>query len=154
MKFTDILPRKAVIGDLKARNKQEVIEEMSELIARSAGLPEKEELARVLLEREAHCSTGIGLNIAIPHAKVQGVNGYVSALGRSKGGVEFGALDGKPVNLFFVLISGLDSAGTHLKALARISRLLKSDQIRQALISCDSSAQMYEIISREDSRFD
>lgn len=154
MKIMDVLLQGTVVADLKASDKQGVIEEMSELMALSAEALDKDELARVLLEREALGSTGIGLNIAIPHAKVQGINGIVAALGRSKAGVDFNAVDGKPVNLFFVLISGLNSAGTHLKALARISRLLKNDDTRQALISCESSSEMYEIISREDSKFD
>lgn len=154
MKITDILPEDAVVVDLKANDKQGVIEEMSELMARSAGLSNEEELARVLLEREALGSTGIGFNIAIPHAKVQEINGIIAAFGRSKKGVDFSAVDGKPVNLFFVLISGLNSAGTHLKALARISRLLKSEETREALICCESSTEMYEIISREDRKFD
>jgi PTS system nitrogen regulatory IIA component len=154
MKITDILPREAIIEDLKASNKRGVIEEMSELIVRSSGFSNKEELARVLLEREALCSTAIGLNIAIPHAKVLGVNGYIVALGRSKKGVDFGAVDGKLVNLFFVLISGLDSTGAHLKALSRISCMLKSEETRDALISCESSTEMYEIISQRDSKYE
>lgn len=154
MKITDILPKDAIIEDLKAGSKQGVIEEMSELMARCAGVSTKDELARVLLEREALGSTGIGLNIAIPHAKVQELNGIVAAFGRSKQGVDFDSVDGKPVNLFFVLISGLNSAGTHLKALARISRLLKSEVTRDALIGCESSTELYEIISSEDSKFD
>lgn len=154
MKITDILPEDALIADLKADSKQGVIEEMSELMARCAGVSTKDELARVLLEREALGSTGIGLSIAIPHAKVQELNGIVAAFGRSKQGVDFDSVDGKPVNLFFVLLSGLNSAGTHLKALARISRLLRSEVTRDALISCESSTELYEIISREDSKFD
>lgn len=154
MKITDILPENAVTEDLKASDKHGVIEEMSELMARSAGLSSKDELARVLLEREALGSTGIGFNIAIPHAKVQEIDGLVAAFGRSKKGIDFGAVDGKPVNLFFVLISGLNSAGIHLKALARISRLLKSEETREALICCESSTEIFEIISREDRKFD
>jgi PTS system nitrogen regulatory IIA component len=154
MKITDILLEGGVVSDLKARDKQGVIEEMSELMARSVEVSDKDELARVLLERESLGSTGIGLNVAIPHAKVQGINGIVAVLGRSKEGVDFNAVDGKPVNLFFVLISGLNSAGTHLKALARISRLLKSDDTREALICCESSSEMYEIVSNEDRKFD
>lgn len=154
MKITDILPRDAVIEELKAGNKQGVIEEMSELMAQCAGVSTKDELTRVLLEREALGSTGIGLNVAIPHAKVQELNGIIAGFGRSRQGIDFDSVDGKPVNLFFVLISGLNSAGTHLKALARISRLLKSEVTRSALIGCESSTEMYEIISREDDKFD
>lgn len=154
MKIADILPKEAVVPDLQARDKRGVIEELSALMARCAGLFDQGELARVLKEREALGTTGIGLNVAIPHAKLKEVDGIIAALGRSRLGVDFDAVDGQPVKLFFVLLSGLNSTGTHLRALANISRLLKNDETREALISCGSSAEMYEIISRQDSSSD
>jgi PTS system nitrogen regulatory IIA component len=154
MKIIDILSRDAVKVDLQARDKEGVIEEISELVVRSAGLADKQGVVRVLMEREALGSTGIGLNVAIPHAKLQGVDDLIAALGRSKEGVDFGSIDGQPVRLFFVLISGVNSAGIHLKALAKISRLLKNDETRKALISCSSSDEMYEIVSREEGKLD
>lgn len=154
MKIIDILSRDAVKVDLQARDKEGVIEEISELVVRSAGLADKQGVVRVLMEREALGSTGIGLNVAIPHAKLQGVDNVIAALGRSQQGIDFGSIDGQPVRLFFVLISGVNSAGIHLKALARVSRLLKNDETREALISCDCSGEMYEIISREESKLD
>lgn len=154
MKITDMLPREAVKADLQASDKQGVIEEMSEVMVRSTVLDDKEGIAQVLMEREALGSTGIGLNVAIPHAKLQGVDRLIAALGRSKEGVDFGAVDGQPVRLFFILISEVNSAGIHLKALAKISRLLKNDETREALISCDSSGEMYDIISREEEKLD
>ncbi|MFQ5893948.1 MAG: PTS sugar transporter subunit IIA, partial [Nitrospinota bacterium] len=83
-----------------------------------------------------------------------GVNGLIAALGRSKEGIDFDALDGQPVRLFFALISGVNAHGTHLKALAKISRLLKNAETREALISSSSSTEMYDIISREESKLD
>lgn len=154
MKITDILSEEAISPSLRARDKHGVIKEMSELLVNCIGVSDKERLAEVIMEREQLGSTGIGFNIAIPHAKVQEVNGVVAALGRSKDGVDFGAVDGEPVNLFFFLISGLNTSGTHLKALARISRLLKNAETRESLISCETKEEMYEIISREDSKFD
>jgi PTS system nitrogen regulatory IIA component len=154
MRITDILSPEAIAPELRARDKKGVIEELAELLARAAGFPSPEELARVLMERENLGSTGIGLNVAIPHAKAQGVNGIIAALGRSKEGVDFDAVDGQPVKLFFVLISGINSAGTHLKALAKISRLLKNDETREALISCNSRDEMYEIILQKERELD
>lgn len=154
MKITDILSKEAISPSLQARDKHGVIKEMSELLVNCIGVSDKERLAEVIMEREQLGSTGIGFNIAIPHAKVQEVNGVVAALGRSKDGVDFGAVDGQPVNLFFFLVSGLNTSGTHLKALARISRLLKNAETRESLISCETKDEMYDIISREDSKFD
>ncbi len=154
MKIVDILSKDAVKVDLQARDKKGVIEEISELVVRSAGLTDKQGIVQVLMEREALGSTGIGLNVAIPHAKLQGVDSIIAALARSKEGIDFGSIDGQPVMLFFVLISGVNTAGTHLKALAKISRLLKNDETREALISCNCSVEMYEILSREESKLD
>ena len=154
MNIADILPREAVVADLQASDKWGVIEELSALMARCTGLFDQGELARVLKERETLSSTSIGLNVAIPHAKIKGANGIIAALGRSRAGVDFDALDGQPVKLFFVLIGGLNSAGERLKGLLKISRLLKDDETREALISCGSSVEMYDIISRQDSKFD
>lgn len=154
MKIVDILSKDAVKVDLQARDKKSVIEEISELVVRSAGLTDKQGVVQVLMEREALGSTGIGLNVAIPHAKLQGVDSIIAALARSKEGIDFGSIDGQPVMLFFVLISGGNTAGTHLKALAKISRLLKNDETREALISCNCSVEMYEIVSREESKLD
>lgn len=154
MKIVDILSKDAVKVDLQARDKKSVIEEISELVVRSAGLTDKQGIVQVLMEREALGSTGIGLNVAIPHAKLQGVDSIIAALARSKEGIDFGSIDGQPVMLFFVLISGVNTAGTHLKALAKISRLLKNDETREALISCNCSVEMYEILSREESKLD
>lgn len=154
MKIVDILSKDAVKVDLQARDKKSVIEEISELVVRGAGLTDKQGVVQVLMEREALGSTGIGLNVAIPHAKLQGVDSIIVALARSKEGIDFGSIDGQPVMLFFVLISGVNTAGTHLKALAKISRLLKNDETREALISCNCSVEMYEIVSREESKLD
>ncbi|MDV2504416.1 MAG: PTS sugar transporter subunit IIA [bacterium] len=154
MKIVDILSKDAVKVDLQARDKKSVIEEISELVVRSAGLTDKQGIVQVLMEREALSSTGIGLNVAIPHAKLQGVDSIIAALARSKEGIDFGSIDGQPVMLFFVLISGVNTAGNHLKALAKISRLLKNDETREALISCNCSVEMYEIVSREESKLD
>ncbi len=154
MKIVDILSKDAVKVDLQARDKESVIEEISELVVRSAGLTDKQVIVQVLMEREALGSTGIGLNVAIPHAKLQGVDSIIAALARSKEGIDFGSIDGQPVMLFFVLISGVNTARNHLKALAKISRLLKNDETREALISCNCSVEMYEIVSREESKLD
>lgn len=154
MKIVDILPRKAVVADLQASDMEGVIEEMAALIARCSGIIDAGELARTLLEREALSPTCIGLNVSMPHAKFGGINGLIAALGRSELGVDCGAIDGQPVRLFFILISGPNSGALHLKALAEISRLLKDDEIREALMDCGSRNEMYDIISCQDNTFD
>ena len=102
------------------------------------------------MEREKLGSTGIGQGVAIPHGKSDSVESLVAALGVSKRGVDFESLDGEPVNLIFLLVAPPDSAGQHLKALARISRLLKDKFFRQALREAKSLEEIQRIIKEED----
>jgi PTS system nitrogen regulatory IIA component len=103
-----------------------------------------------LLDREKLGSTGVGEGIAIPHGKLAGLPKIVVGFGRSKTGVHFDAIDGKPVQILFLLIAPEDSPGTHLKALARISRLLKDVAFRQRLLAAQGADELMEIIRTED----
>jgi len=96
-----------------------------------------QQLSDTLLEREKLGSTGIGEGVAIPHGKLPGLPGLLAAFGRKRAGVDFAAIDGKPTHLFFVLFAPDNSAGLHLKALARISRLFKQPQFRQAILNAE-----------------
>src|SRR5581483_8411841 len=104
----------------------------------------------VLLEREKLGSTGIGQGIAIPHAKSEQANDVAAAFGLSRRGVQFDSLDGEPVYIFFVLVAPPNAAALHLKALARISRLLKDKFFRQALRDVKAPADILKIIKDED----
>ena len=152
MKIKDFLCREAVTAELSSTSKQELIEEMVDLLI-AAGAVEKKVRSRlidVLLAREALGSTAIGQGIAIPHGKCDHVGKLTAALGISKKGVEFDALDGEPAHIFFLLVAPVDSAGPHLKALARISRLLKDKYYRDSLRSVQSSEEILTILARED----
>jgi PTS system nitrogen regulatory IIA component len=109
-------------------------------------------LVQILNERESLGSTGIGQGVAIPHGKANVVDGLIAAFGISKQGIEFDALDGEPVYIFFLLIAPEDSAGPHLKALARISRLLKDKHFRDMLRSAESTEKLLQSIKNEDER--
>lgn len=152
MKLLDILPQKAIISELKARHKKEVLEELCRKVADIEGL-EKEPLLEVLLEREKLGSTGIGDGIAIPHGKSNNVKSLLIACGRSSAGVDFESMDGKPTTIFFLLIAPDSSAGIHLKALAKISRLLKDSSFRQEFMSAGGPEDIYELIASRDSDF-
>ena len=154
MKIMDFLSEDAVACQLSSKDKRGVIEELVRLLARSGEIKEKDvaRLNDVLLNREALGSTGIGQGVAIPHGKTDCVNRLVAAFGVSKDGVDFGSLDGEPAHLFFLLVAPEDSAGPHLKALARISRLLKDKFFRDALRQAKDSAILLKIIRDEDQR--
>ncbi|MBW2599777.1 MAG: PTS sugar transporter subunit IIA, partial [Deltaproteobacteria bacterium] len=107
-------------------------------------------MIEVLLEREKLGSTGIGDGIAIPHGKLAGLEKLVVSFGRSVTGVDFDSMDGRPVHIFFLLLAPENSAGLHLKALARISRMLKDISFRESLIKAETSEDIYNLIVEKD----
>ena len=154
MKIMDFLAPKAVSTTLTSANKKDVVEELLGLLI-NAGAVEKKHKSKVLevlMAREALGSTAIGQGIAIPHGKCDCVKKLVGCLGISKAGIDFDSLDGEPAYIFFLLVAPVDSAGPHLKALAKISRLLKDKYIRESLKSVKDEKSMLQIILQEDSR--
>ena len=154
MKIMEFLNEQAVACHLAAHDKAGVITELVRLLERSGDIKEKDvpKLNEVLLNREALGSTGIGQGVAIPHGKADCVDRLVGAFGISRAGVNFDSLDGEPVSLFFLLVAPEDSAGPHLKALARISRLLKDKHFRDSLKASRDERQLIKIIKDEDER--
>jgi fructose-specific phosphotransferase system IIA component len=134
--------------------KEDVIKELVDALI-AAGAIEKRErtkLCEALMSRESLGSTAIGQGIAIPHAKCDCVDKLVAAFGLSKKGVDFDSLDGEPAYIFFLLVAPQDSAGPHLKALARISRLLKDRYFREGLRHAQSKETIISIIGQEDDK--
>jgi nitrogen PTS system EIIA component len=152
MKISDFLCAKAVSADLQAANKKDLIEEMTNLLIKGGGVDKKNKskIIEVLLAREALGSTAIGQGIAIPHGKCEHVTKLTAALGVSKQGINFDSLDGEPVFIFFLLIAPMDSAGPHLKALARISRLLKDKYFRENLKAAKDEDAILALIDQDD----
>jgi PTS system nitrogen regulatory IIA component len=153
VKIAEFLREELVFPDLAATDKAGVLGEISAGLARVLPQISAQRLADVLLEREKLGSTGVGEGVAIPHGKLSGIPGLVAAFGRSPRGVEFAAIDGKPTQLFFVLLAPENSAGLHLKALARISRLFKQPLLRQQLLSAQGASGIYRLIIDEDSKY-
>jgi len=154
MQITDFLSKKAIVTDLKSTKKEDVIKELVDALV-NAGEIEKRcrnKLIDALMTRESLGSTAIGQGIAIPHAKSDCVEKLVAAFGLSKKGVDFDSLDGELAFIFFLLVAPQDSAGPHLKALARISRLLKDKYFRDILRSCNDEKSVIKIISQEDEK--
>ena len=152
MKIMDFLNPKAICPELKATTKEGVIRELSALLAKAGVMKDDKALTKALLDREALGSTGIGQGVGIPHGKCPQVKQLVSAFGISKKGVDFNALDGEPVYIFFLLLAPEDSAGPHLKALARISRLLKDKYVRDSLIKSPDEKEMLRFLKEEDEK--
>lgn len=154
MKIMEFLSRKAILTDIKSTKKEEVIKELVDALI-DAGEVEKRcrnKLIDALMARESLGSTAIGQGVAIPHAKSDCVDKLVAAFGLSQKGVDFDSLDGEPAYIFFLLVAPQDSAGPHLKALARISRLLKDKYFRDNLRACTDDKSIIKIISQEDEK--
>ena len=150
MKIQDIVSPEAIVDNLRADTKEGVLRELSEVIAKSVPKLSTTSLAAILMERESLGSTGIGDGVAIPHGKVAGIEHLVAAFGRSRNGVQFHSLDGKPAHLFFLIMAPENSAGMHLKALARISRLLKNERFRRLLLEAADVDELRNLLNEED----
>jgi len=154
MKILDFLNKKAATVELKAKDKDGVIRELLDLIVKTRDIKpkNKESLVKTLIDREALGSTGIGQGIGIPHGKSAQIKKLVGAVGISKEGVNFDSLDGDPAYIFFLLLAPQESAGPHLKALARISRLLKDKYFRDMLKNAKTEKELLNIITKEDQK--
>ncbi len=152
MKILDVLLKDAMIDDLKSRDKKGVIEELVISVSRISGV-NREELVRVLMERERLGSTGIGGGIGIPHGKMKNLESLFLSFGLSRKGVDFESIDNKPTHIFFLLVTPENSTGLHLKLLARISRILKNELFKEKLLNAADRDEIYNIIKEEDESF-
>ncbi|MFA5516822.1 MAG: PTS sugar transporter subunit IIA [Desulfuromonadales bacterium] len=150
MKISDLLNATAIAADLKANSKNEVLAELTDAMLRVEGKLDRDEVIRVLQDRERLGSTGIGEGVAIPHGKLKTLDSLIISFGRSRGGIDFDSMDGRPTHLFFLLIAPEESVGVHLKMLARISKLLKNPAVRQRLLDADGGEAIYRIIAEEE----
>lgn len=152
MRISDFLMKETISANLQAADKKGVIAELVELLITAGKIEERDrpKLVQALLERESLGSTGVGHGIGIPHAKLEGVRELVAAFGISHQGIHFDSLDGEPAHIFFLLVAPHDSAGPHLKALARISRLLKDKFFRNTLRKATTPEEILQVIQKED----
>lgn len=152
MKIVEFLNEKAICANIKATTKEGVLRELVDVLSKAEGFRNKDELVKGLINRENLGSTGIGQGVGIPHAKTNVVKKLVAAFGLCPQGVNFDALDGEPVYLFFLLVAPEDSAGPHLKGLARISRLLKDKYFRESLKALTDEKAILKLIREEDAK--
>jgi PTS system nitrogen regulatory IIA component len=151
MNIAELLEFSAVEADINAESKEALLEEMTDVMLRSAPNLDRGQVLSVLQERERLGSTGIGEGVAIPHGKIADIDQMYLAFGRSVKGVDFDSMDGKAAHLFFLLIAPEESISAHLKTLARISKLLKKEQVRNQLLAAENAEVIYNIICSEDS---
>ena len=152
MKLMEILETDAVILDLAAGGKREVLREMAAGVAKAEARIDAEHLLDVLLEREKLQSTGIGDGVAIPHGKLAGLDRLVASFARSTAGVDFESIDGQPTHHIFLLVVPEHSGGKYLKTLARISRFFRDPLFRQNLSASQTLDELIGTIRDEDAK--
>ena len=149
MKITDMLKQDFISLSLQAKGKEDVLSELCSFLSSRLNF-DHSAMVKVLLEREKLGTAGIGDGIAIPHGKSKDLDDIYIAFGRSREGIPFDSMDGKPVHLFFLLLAPEKSTGQHLKTLAKLSRMLKDENFRKLLMSAQTLDELYQAISEKD----
>ncbi len=153
MLLAELLSPERVKIPLVATDKRGLIEELADLVAEVADVPEEAETIReAVLEREAVLSTGIGGGVGIPHGKTSKVGELVLVAGRTPRPVDFEALDSRPVQILMMLVGPESAAGLHIKVLSRISRLLRQEELRERLLRAEDAEGFLSVLRDAESR--
>ena len=152
MRILDFLKEEAVISDLKAETKDGALQEMASFLASQVHEIDANRLRQTLLEREELGSTALGEGVAIPHSRLNGIGRVRGLFARSLHGVDFSSPDQKSTHLFFLLVAPENSAASHLKALARVSRLLKNSSFRSKVLQLSDGHEIFAAIREEDQK--
>ena len=151
MRLSEILKPQNIKVPLEAKTKADAIAELVTLLAANGEVVDPKQVLDAVLDREATRTTGIGNGLAIPHGKCNGAAHLSMAIGRPATPIDFQAIDGRPVNLIWLLTSPPDKTGPHIHALARISRLMTIDKFRVALMAAKTAQEMYDTIILQES---
>ncbi len=153
MKVSDLLKKEYVVAQLEANTKEDVINNLIDLFKDDPRVEDIQKVREAVLEREKVMSTGVGKGFAIPHGKTNSVKEIIGAFGRIPQGINYEALDGKPVNLIFLLVGKDNLISTHIKLLSRISRLMNKDDFRNRLLEAKDNAEIIKLFSEEEEHF-
>ncbi|GAB4328868.1 MAG: hypothetical protein Kow0074_25050 [Candidatus Zixiibacteriota bacterium] len=146
MKLSKFCEEDLMTFDLQGDTKEAVITELVDLASQSSLVRDRDELLNAVLEREKLVTTGVGYGVAFPHAKTRAMKGIVIAFGRSEVGVDFEAMDKKPVHLFFLIAAPEDAIGAHLNVMARLSYIMKSEKNRERLMRAKTPGEVLLIL--------
>ena len=151
MSISKILNTKKIITDFSSTSKEGIINELLDSLKDDENIIDLEIVREVVLEREKIMSTGIGSGFAIPHGKTNAVKGIVAVFGKLKDPIDFESIDGKPVNLIFLMVGREDAVGEHIKMLSRISRIMNKDEVHNKLLNAETADQILKIFEDEES---
>jgi fructose-specific phosphotransferase system IIA component len=149
MTLIELLTKEVIKVPVVSTQKKEIIKELIDILYKNNMVSNTEEVYQAVLQRESLCSTGLENGIAVPHAKTKAVTNLTMALGISKQGIDFDALDGKPSHLFFLIIAPPDKSGPHIEALSEIGRITRSETFCKMLISAKDSDEVIKLFTEE-----
>jgi len=152
MKICEVMDKSAILPLLKANSKEEAIDELLAIFKDDPRILDLQEVKTAVMEREKIMSTGVGHGFGIPHCKTNKVTEIIAAFGKTKEPIDFEALDGKQVNLIFLLIGKDNLVAPHIKLLSRISLLMNNSEVREKLNKADSPEEIYNIFDSEESK--
>ena len=151
VKITDYITEDLIDLDLKSKNRESILVELSKLLERSKNiLVEDNDIYKAVVDREKLGSTGIGKGVAIPHAKTESAKELTVAFGISRKGIDFNSMDDEEVHIFFVFASPNKDSQIYLKVLARISRLIREENFRQNLMDCKTAKEVIACIAEKE----
>ena len=153
MRIQDILQKNAIILNFEAVNKTELLTQMAQYLASLYDLKDKPVIVQRILDREAEMSTGIGFGIAIPHARIEGIDRVFMIAARLSKGIEFNAIDEQPVHLIFMMLSPAHTTNPYTQILSALSRIMSYEEIRQSLIQTDSAESFLAVIARGEDKY-
>ena len=146
MNISDLLAPEAVLASLKAQTKKQLLQELAVRAHARINLPEKQ-IFETLIERERLGTTGVGAGIAIPHGRMAGATGITGVFARLENAIDYEAVDGQPVDLVFMLLAPENAGADHLKALARVSRLLRNQVVCEKLRTAGTAEAIYAVLT-------
>jgi mannitol/fructose-specific phosphotransferase system IIA component (Ntr-type) len=153
MKLSKKIHKKAVLMSMASTTKSEALAELVDLLCSAYRLKDREIIREAIIDREEKQSTGIGMGLAVPHAKTPVVDQLYVAFGRSIAGIEFDSVDGEKAHIFFILVSPRDVSGPHIKALAGISRLIKHEDFRNDLLACADTGEFIGLVEKAEKKY-
>jgi len=146
----NLLNKDLIVPDLKSKTKEDVIIELADILVKNRLVKDKETLVQKLKEREEIETTGIGHNIAIPHARTETVSGLALTFGISREGIDFKSFDSKPAHIFFLIASNEENKNKYIHLLARISRICRKESFREKILKSETVNDIIQIFKEEE----
>jgi PTS system fructose-specific IIC component len=153
MKVYELLDTKNILTEFKSENKDDVINELVDLLKGDERVSDLEEIRKCVFEREEKMSTGVGKGFAIPHGKTNSVTDILAAFGKSEKPIDYNSLDGEPVHLVFLLIGKENLLAKHIKLLSRISRMMNNEEFRKRLVQAESKESILKLFQEEEQSY-